>query len=1190
MSVKVSTAVDQTTRLSLTKAKIRRLDVDLIESHLRSYELMLAEGIYEIFEEINPVEDYTKESWTLQLGDISWGEAKLTFSQAQKLGQSFDKPLFVDVKLTNKKTGEIKKQKIFVADLPIMSPRATFVISGNERVVVMQVVRSEGVLFTESKVLNSAGSRLFSVKLMPERGRWFDFEVNKNNVMSVKLLDKKPKILLTTLLRALGYSNSEEIKKLLPESDDNQGLIDATLKRDPSKNTEEALLEIYRKLRPEDTLNLEAAKDFIENLFFNKRRFYLGRVGRYQLNRKLKLNTPINVDHYTLEKQDIVEMVRALVMVNNGKLKVDDMDSLSNRRIRGVGELIGERIRMGVLRMEKNIKDRMSTYSTEDPVTPAMLINTRPVIAAVNQFFGSSSVSRFMDQENILSELETKRRITAGGPKGLTKERATFSVRDVHSSHYSRLCMVTTPEGPSIGVVSHMAIYSRINDFGLLEAPYQKVITSVNLIEADLKEFNNVFLAENVDAKGKTVAKSGAKLALKDLEDLKKQGVALINIEPRVTNEVIYMQADEESNYAVGPANVQLDDDLNVVDDRIFVRTHGSFSNISRAELNFIDINPAQIGGVGFSLIPFASNDDPVRTLMGANMQRQAVPLLMPEAPIVGTGYEKVVAMASGRVIFAEEDGKVLTADAAQVLVEYKGKGKFVYEVEKFVRTNQNTCFSQVCRVETGQEFKKGDVLIDGPSMQNGELALGRNLTTAYMHYEGYNYEDGMVISERLVKQDLLTSVHIHEYIQDIRETKLGDEQITRDIPNVGEYTLRNLDESGIVRIGAFVHSQDILVGIIAPKGETELTAEEKLLRAIFGEYARDVRDNSLRLPHGDNGIVIGMQLLDKDSGDKLNPGVLKQVKVWVARTSKISVGDKLTGLHGDKGVIAAILPEEEMPFLANGTPVDIILGPSSMVKRMNLGQLQETRIAGKASLIDRKVVVPPFAPLSEEILDEALEKAGVKYTEKVTLYDGRSGEPFPEQILVGKRHIIKLNHLSADKIHARSTGSYTMVTQQPLGGKAQMGGQRFGEMEVWALQAHAVPNVLHEMLTIKSDDVVGRAAAYKAMIQGTPIQPPSIPESFKVLISELRALGLNLELIEPDEDEKDLTEIIEANLDEKELEEINKTVAELKLDDLPQATSETVVAELEAEEGFEIKDADTDDSISEEVEEGTVA
>ncbi len=1148
-------------RVVLTKDKLRHLEPNLIESHLRSYEIFIEEGVQEVFNEITPIEDYTGESWELKFEKIKWGDININFNKAQRLGLSYDRPMYADTKLINKKTGEIKKQEIFIADIPVMSPRATFVINGNERVVVMQIVRSEGVLFTESRSTTNKGEKLYLVKLMPERGRWFDFEINKKDIMSIKLLDKKPRILLTTLLRALGYSSDNELRNVLKDAEkEGDNYINTTLKKDKTKNTEEALLEIYRKLRPEDTINLESAREFLDGIFFNKRRFYLGRVGRYQLNRKLGRDVELKTGNYLLQKEDLVGIVRSLIMINNGKKRPDDIDSLENRRIRGVGELIGERFRVGVLRMEKNIKDRMSTHSTDDKVTPGMLINTRPVIASINQFFGSSSVSRYMDQENILSELETKRRITAGGPRGLTKERATFSVRDVHSTHYSRVCMVTTPEGPSIGIVSHMSIYAKINDYGFLEAPYYKIATKIQKKDLKDKDFENAILSVNLkNQKGKKIANKGDVLDDKLIKKLQKQDFDEIDIVPKLTSQVDYLVADEELEYRIGPALVELDKHGNVVEDRVFVRHMGSFININASELDYIDVNPAQIGGIGFSLIPFAYNDDPVRTLMGANMQRQAVPLVKPEAPIVGTGYERIVAKSSGRLIEAEDDGEVVVSDAQKLIVKYKNtKKETEYHIDKYLRTNQNTCFSQRVLVGKGEKFKKGDILADGPSMDKGELALGRNLVAAYMHYEGYNYEDAMIVSDKLVKEDILTSVHIHEYVQDVRETKLGNEQITRDIPNVGDYALRNLDNEGIVRIGAYVKAKDILVGIIAPKGETELTAEEKLLRAIFGEYARDVRDNSLRLPHGDHGIVIGVQVLDKEKGDKLNPGVLKQVKVWVARTGKISVGDKLTGLHGDKGVIAAILPEAEMPFLEDGTPVDIILQPFSMVKRMNLGQLHETVTAAKADKLDINVAVPPFTPISEEILDNMLKKHNIDFQEKVKVFDGRTGEPFPEDILVGKRHIIKLNHLSSDKIHARSTGPYTMVTQQPLGGKAQMGGQRFGEMEVWALQSYAVPHVLHEMLTIKSDDVIGRAAAYKSIIQGTPIAPPNIPESFKVLVSELRALMLNLEPIEPEEDEKDLTEIIEGNLDEEEQIEASQQKDNTKNDVIDEAEENT--------------------------------
>jgi len=1117
-------------RLHLNKNELDSLDVDLIEAQVKSFDIFEDGGIRDLFDEINPVQDYTGESWELEFGNIEWGKSNITFREAQKKGLSYDRPLYIHVSLKNKKTGEIKKQKLFVADVPVMGERGTFVVNGNERVVVMQIVRSEGVLFTESKASKTSAKPLYAVKLMPFRGRWFDFEVNKHGVMSVKLFDKRPKVLLTEILRAVGYSSDEQIKKLLaPHVKGEVDYLDATLRKDTTRSTEEALLSIYRKLRPEDSINLESAQEFVDGIFFDKRRFYLGRIGRYKLNKKLGIDTPITPENYGLQKRDLVEVIKAVIKLNSGDMPPDDVDHLANRRIRGVGELIAERMRVGVLRVEKNIKDRMGSYSADELVTPSVLVNTRPIIASIDQFFGSSAVSRYMDQENILSELETKRRITAGGPGGLTKERATFSVRDVHSSHYSKLCMVTTPEGPSIGVVSHMSVYARINDYGFLEAPYYKVYTKVKVNAKNKKLLKGKIVASIVkNERGTVLAKRGDVLTESKIAKLAKDAVE-VNIKPYISTKVEYLDADDELKYHIAPARVTRDENRNIGDRTVFVRYKGSYARVPVGQIDYIDINPGQIGGVGFSLVPFAFNDDPTRSLMASNMQRQAVPLVKPESAIVGTGYERIIADASGRLIKAKEKGVVVDADADSITIEYQGskKEKVTFEVDKFVRTNQNTSFNQKIIATKGEKFAKGDILVDGPAMDKGEVALGRNILAAFMSYEGYNYDDGIVISQRLIRDDVFTSIHIKEYIQDIRETKLGDEQVTIDIPNVGDYALRNLDDSGIVRVGASVSAQDILVGIIAPKGETELTAEEKLLRAIFGEYARDVRDNSLRVPHGDKGVVIGVQVLEKIKGDKLNPGVLKQVKVWVARTSKIEVGDKLTGLHGDKGVIAKILPVEDMPYLEDGTPIDIILSPM-FVKRMNVGQIREMEVGAKAAKIGEKVVVPPFAELDLDQLDKRLKKEKTEFSAKVTLYDGRTGEKFHNQVVVGPRYILKLNHLSSDKIHARSTGAYTMVTQQPLGGKAQFGGQRFGEMEVWALEAHAVPNVLHEMLTIKSDDVLGRAAAYKSIIQGEKIDPPTVPESFKVLVAELRALCLNLDMIEPEEDDKDEAALVE--------------------------------------------------------------
>jgi DNA-directed RNA polymerase subunit beta len=996
-------------------------------------------------------------------------------------------------------------------------------VNGNERVVVFQILRSEGLLFTESKA-SSNKKKLYSVKLMPHRGNWYEFEVNKYGVMSIKLLQKRPRILLTTLLRALGFSSDNDIRRILGEQEGTENsYLETTLKKDPTKNTEEALIDIYRKLRPEDTVSLENAQALIENIFFNKRRFYLGKIGRYKLNKKLGITEDITLNDYILKKRDIVEVIKCLIKLNNGTLLPDDIDSLTNRRIRGVNELVSEKVRVGMLIMEKNIRDKMATYSTDEKITPAMLLNTRPIISAVNQFFGSSALMRFMDQTNILSELEVKRKISAGGPRGLTKERATFSVRDVHNSHYSRLCPVTTPEGPSVGMVNQLSIYAKINDYGFLEAPYYVVKNHFNVEKDSEKDFDGRIVFEDVIANGKVIAKKDDLITEALVKKIKSAGVNEFKVRPFVTDKIVYMDADNEAMHKIASASITKDERGNILEDKTYVRDGQNYSKVSIAEVDCIDISPAQIAGLGLALIPFSANDDPNRTLIGAKTQTQAVPLLRCESPIVGTGFEREAARASGRTIYAEADGVVVEADSTKVVVEYStGSKKYKqrYDVEKFERTNQNTSFTQNTVVLPGVKVKKGDVLIDGPCTRNGELALGVNLRAAFLVYDGYNFEDGTVISDRLVREDILTSIHIQEYVQEIRETKLGNEQITRDIPGVGDYALRNLDEDGIVRLGASVQSNDILVGIIAPKGESELTAEEKLLRAIFGEYAKDVRDNSLRMPNGEHGVVIGVQILDREKGAKLNAGTLKQVKVWVAKTHKISIGDKLTGFHGDKGVVTKIVPDADMPYTADGQPVDIILGPSSMIRRMNLGQLIETHVGYLAEKLGIKVEAQPFSEFTLDPILKLAEEKGVKYEEKFDLYDGRTGEKYTQKVTVGMKYYLKLDHIADHKVHARSTGPYTLVTQQPLRGKAQKGGRRFGEMEVWALEAHGVPNVLHEMLTIKSDDVVGRAAAYKAIISGQKITAPNIPESFNVLDKELAGLAIKLEKINAEVDE----------------------------------------------------------------------
>ncbi len=1126
--VGVKQAEGHTLRVDISKSHLDMPIPNLVEAQLRSYNEFLDKTLIEVFKEISPVDDNTGKLWTLEFMNARLGDTNRMPVEAMSKGLSYDAPLFFTARLINKHTGEIKEQELFICDLPLMTNRGTFIINGNERAVVHQIIRSEGVLFIESGEKSEAGP-LYLAKLIPERGAWFNFELNKHDVISIKLAPKRPKIPITELLRVLGYSTNQEILSLFSDVDRNpdRKFIESTLLKDPTTTKEEAVMDIYKKLRPDVATTYDNAKAFIDNIFFNERRVYLGKTGRYQLNRKLGIDTPVSSENFVLYPSDIVAVIKRLIEVNNGDKLPDDMDSMENRRVKSVGELVADFIRVGVRRVEKNIKDRMSIHASDELLVPATLVSTRPIAAALNEFFGSSEVSRYMDQENVLSELGNKRRLTSGGPGGLTKERATFSVRDTHYSQYGRLCPIETPEGANIGIVNHLAVYARINEYGFLETPYRKVITSFNFQELKKDHSTDEIVAmmqnrisrEDVEHDGKTVISAGEYVKSKAQAQEIMKAVEAFNIKPYVTDDITYLNAGEEYNVNITSASVERDEYANVVADLVPIRYRGSFNIGSTEHLRYIDAASIQIAGTGFALVPFAASDESQRTLMAANMQRQAIPLINPESPIVGTGFEEVVARNSGRAVYAPEDCLVEYADAQRVVIKLKdAKGKNTkqeFKLEKFVGTNQNTSFSQKVLVKTNQEIKKGEILIDGPCMDNGELALGKNITVAYMLWEGFNYEDGIVISERLVKDDILTSIHVTEYSQEIRETRLGDELLTYDIPGVSEHALRNLDQNGIVRIGAEVKAGDVLAGIIAPKGETELTAEERLLRAIFGEYARDVRDNSLKVPNGEVGIVTNVQVLSKEAGDKLSPGVLKVVKVWVAKTRKITIGDKLAGRHGDKGVISKILPVEDMPYMADGTPVDIILSPLGLTKRMNMGQLLETHLGLRAQKLGVKFGVPIFSKVDTDRLDKMLNDAGIEVNNKVTLYDGRTGKPFADKITVGPRYILKLNHLADEKIHARATGAYTMVTQQPLGGKAQFGGQRFGEMEVWALEAYGAGAVLQEMLTIKSDDVIGRAEAYKAIIHGKPVPVPGIPEGFKVLMSELRALGLNLETIE---------------------------------------------------------------------------
>ncbi|MBN2101117.1 DNA-directed RNA polymerase subunit beta [Candidatus Dojkabacteria bacterium] len=1103
---------------------------NLIEAQKKSYEWFKKEGMDTLFDEINPVSDTLGRMWDLEFSDFEFGDPNRTPEEAIIKSSTYDAPLYAKVKLTSKKTGEIKEQKMFVADFPLMTPRGYFIFNGITKTVVHQIVRSEGVLFEESKI-STADKRLYFARLMPMRGPWFEFEVSKYYTMAVRLVNKRPKILVTTLLRAFGFSGDDEIRKLFQDVlGMDKDLIEATLEKDPTSNREQAVIHIYSKIRPDESVTIESAEKYIKGFFFNQRRFDLGKVGRYQLNKKLGLDYDMKPENYRLFIDDIIAVIKALVEIHNGKRKPDDIDHLGNRRIRSVGEIISDELRVGIRRMEKTIRDRMSMHGEDARVTPSMLVSTRPIAAAINSMFGTGQLSRFMDQDNILGEIEHKREVTASGPKGLTKERATFSVRDVHFSHYSRFCPVTTPEGQSIGVVVHLALYARVNDYGFIEAPYRKVLQEAKNNKTSL--LNRIPIDDVKNPKtGKVLANAGELIDEKTADKISKvKEIKKISVISYKTDDVIYVSPSDEDKYVVTMSTVDMDEHGNLIGKLVSARAEGHFYMKPVQEVQLIDVVPSQVCGLGLSCIPFIPQDTSERALMGSNMQRQAVPLVKNESPIVGTGYGELVARQSGWATYAEEDGEITYVDAGQVRVRYKGKKKEeTYDITTFQSTNQDTCFTQKPAVDLGQKVKKGELLVDGPSMQNGELALGTNLLAAYMIFDGYVYEDGFLISERLVKDDALTSIHIKKYEQNIQETELGPEILTNDIPNVSERTLRNLDERGIVRVGARVQSQDVLVGTIAPRGEKELTSEERLLRAIFGEHAREVRDNSLRVPHGQSGVVINTQVLSIDEGDKLPAGVIHQVNVWVAQTKKIALGDKLAGRHGDKGTVSAVLPVEDMPFLEDGTPLDIIISPI-LIKRMNIGQLMEVKFAKLAKELGIKISIPNFEESNIQWLYDECEKNGIDTNERVTLYDGRTGKRFPRPVKVGPKYTNKLKHIADTKIHARSTGPYTLVTQQPLGGKAQMGGQRFGEMEVWALEAHGTANILQEMLTIKSDDVKGRSDAYKAIIHGEKIETVTTPESFKVLIRELNALSLNIDLIykkteeedEPDAEQKD--------------------------------------------------------------------
>ena len=1029
---------------------------NLIAHQKDSWRWFVEEGLSEIFSEINPIDDYTGQKLSLKFGKYYFGEPKNTDQFAKENNLTFEAPLHATVELTNKTTGVVEEQEIYLGEYPWMTERGTFIINGTERVVVSQLIRSAGVFFTAETI---AGRNYYGAKIIPGRGAWMEFETASNGAIYVKI-DRRRKMPATTLLRALGYPKTSEIKELFADIDTGDvKYIDETLDKDTSRGANEALIEVYRRLRPGDLATVDNARQMIERMFFDFKRFDYSRVGRYKLNQRLGLDVANTAENRTLQMSDLVAILREVIRLNNTQEPADDIDALSNRRIRLVGELIARQFRVGMLRMQRNAMDRMSVADLES-VSPSQLINARPIVAAVREFFTSSQLSQLLDEVNPLSELSHKRRLSSTGPGGLTRERAGFEVRDAHPTHYGRICSVETPEGANIGLVLNLATYARVNEYGFIETPYLRV----------------------------------------------KDG--------KVTDELVYLDASQEIGEVIADAGEALNEDGTFRDERVNARSNMQPSQVDASQVTFMDAAHRQILGSTAALVPFIEKTRVDRALTGSNMQRQAVPLLCPESAAVGTGIEKAVAENSGHLIQASADGEVVRADADEVHVKY-ADGVKIYTLKHFVKNNDDRCYNQKVRVERGDKVKKGDILIEGASIAGGEIALGKNLLVAFMPWGGYNMEDAIIMSRRLVEDDRLTSINIKDYTVEVRETKLGPEIVTRDIPNVSEESLRHLDENGIVQIGSEVKAGDVLVGKITPKGEQELSSEERLLRAIFGEKAKDVRDTSQRMNNAGGGKVVGVKIFSRENGHELKAGVLMQIQIFVAQLRKIGVGDKMAGRFGNKGVVAKVLPVEDMPFLEDGTPVDVVLNPLGVPSRMNLGQIFETHLGMAARALGYRVATPSFNGVPSEKISDELEKAGLARDGKSQLFDGRTGEPFEERTTVGVMHMIKLHHMVSDKIHARSTGPYTMVTQQPLGGKAQNGGQRFGEMEVWALEAYGAAATLQEMLTIKSDDVYGRAKAYESIIKDEPIVGPKLPESFNVLVKELQGLGLRVDLVD---------------------------------------------------------------------------
>jgi DNA-directed RNA polymerase subunit beta len=1176
----------------------------LVQVQVNSFEWLKADGLKDLLEEFSPIEDFSGGRFDLRFLSHEVREPKNTERECRKREITFSAPLYITVQLVIKETGEVKEQTLFFGDVPMMTDNGTFVINGAERVVVSQLVRSPGAYFT-TKTDPATGRELCSAKLIPYRGAWVELETSNKDLLSVKV-DRKRKAPISTLLRALGFKTDDEILGLVADVDDDpvHNYMQATLAKDTAATTEEeALIEFYRRLRPGEPPSVDNARELIQNLFFNDRKYDLGRVGRYKLNRRLGVDEKTR----TLTRNDFVEMIRRMITINNGRALNDDIDHLGNRRVRAVGELIQNQLRVGILRMERVVKERMTTQMDPTTTTPAALINIRPVVAAVREFFGGSQLSQFMDQTNPLAELTHKRRLSALGPGGLSRERAGFDVRDVHASHYGRICPIETPEGPNIGLLGSLSTYARLNDFGFIETPYRKILRSMPSDNPDIQ--GRTPFEDIADEDGTVVAESGKPITIPVAELVNALKSREVKVQAYVTTDEgdrDYLSADDEEHNTIGQATTPMDAKGQLTTELVEVRVGGSeaYTYVHPDEVNYMDVSPMQIVSISTALIPFLEHDDANRALMGSNMQRQAVPLIKPQAPLVGTGMEYRVATDSGQVVMSHTQGVVSESTSDHINILSEDGETTEYPLTKFVRSNQGTSINQHPIVHKGDKVNDGTPLADSSSTENGELALGQNLLVGFMTFDGYNYEDAIILNEDLVKDDRYTSIHIDKHEVEARETKLGPEEITRDIPNVGEESLRDLDEEGIIRIGAWVTPGDILVGKITPKGETELTAEEKLLRAIFGEKARDVKDTSLRVPHGQHGKVIDVRILTKENGDDMLPGVTKAVRVWVAHTRKINQGDKMAGRHGNKGVVAKILPREDMPFLPDGTPLDIMLNPIGVPSRMNLGQLLETHLGWAANTLGFHARTPVFDGAQDSVIEDQLARAwfvresnakehrdldstnidwpkvdvyleergfdrdrlwsdaqsnrgvareaclriwlketagieteGMKPSElmqesleisrernlsapifgKQEILDGRTGLKFDAPITVGNVYMLKLIHLVQDKIHARSTGPYSLITQQPLGGKAQFGGQRFGEMEVWALEAYSAAYTLQEMLTIKSDDVIGRVKTYEAIVKGEEVIQPGVPESFHVLLKELQGLGLSVELLNED-------------------------------------------------------------------------